>query len=188
MAETYRSRADRERIDAIVDAFPTRRYKSAAQLLELKGFELVSELRELGVSRSTFTAPDKSDLHAALVQRRDSACAVCLADFDVDEAYRNTLCGHSFHDCCLRSAALHEFDMSCEMPHCPSCRSQIDVRPAAVRLAQSSSSTNHNSTNRKSKRRFVGSDTKSRGGFDFSSTDFDDIIASLTSADGFRRI
>ena len=121
---------DRERVDGMIDSLGTRRFQTDEQISAMTAKELKEELRSCGVSCLGMT--EKQELVAALLSRREKSCSICAADYLPDEAYRGTLCGHHFHEHCLRSAAMHEYDKKFELPRCPTCRQTLNRAPVAV--------------------------------------------------------
>jgi hypothetical protein len=105
---------DTERVDRWVDALPTRRFLSDESLRSLKGPQIKIMLEDLQVSKEILSYREKEELLSALLIRRSSSCAVCMQDFKEKDAYRQTICGHGFHDECLRAWAI-------KTPRCPTC-------------------------------------------------------------------
>lgn len=119
------ARDDIERVDWWVDSLRTRRFLSAEKLRSLKGSQIKSFLEELHVSTDILTLREKDELVAALLARRDSACAICMQEFQEHDAYKQTRCGHGFHDACLREWAI-------KTPTCPTCCTAIKAPPPST--------------------------------------------------------
>jgi len=124
---------DTERVDRWVDALSTRRFLSDDSLKLLKGAQIKSMLEELRVSKDIMSLREKGELLSALITRRSSSCAVCMLDFKEKDAYRQTLCGHGFHDECLREWAI-------KTPNCPTCTCALTAPKRA--LSDEDTSTN----------------------------------------------
>lgn len=128
------ARTDRERVDLVVDKLPTRRFQTEKELRLARPGLLKEQLRSLGVS--CIGMAEKEELVRALLARRGDCCAVCSEDLQPGEAYRRTLCGHAFHEKCLREAAIHENARSGKMPQCPMCRQALNEQPLTVKNAE----------------------------------------------------
>ena len=124
---------DRQKVDAMIDVLPTRRFQTDMDLSDLKARDLKDQLRSRGVSCIGMT--EKAELIAAIKARRERSCPICANDFVPDEAYKRTLCGHGFHEHCLRSSAMHEYDATSGLPRCPTCREALNRTPLTVKIA-----------------------------------------------------
>ena len=124
---------DRQRIDLLIDKLPTRRFQTDQDVAAMKIADLKKELRCRGVCCKGMI--EKSELVVALNARRERCCSVCSEEFEPDGAYRRTLCGHGFHEQCLRAIAVNEYDRNSRMPHCPLCRQALNCPPEAVKRA-----------------------------------------------------
>ena len=114
-----------QRVDRWIDNLATRRYESTKRLQTLKGTEIKHRLKEFNVSEETLSLPEKKDLLAALIQRRSCTCAVCCEEFQDMDAYRQTPCGHGYHDACLREWVVKQATEHGKMPRCPVCCASI---------------------------------------------------------------
>ena len=122
------SRSQLVAVDVVIDSYPTRRFYTEGEIRALDIPALKAELSGLGIPSAIAPVHDKHALEEALLARRPKDCAVCLEEFQQGEALLQTLCGHGFHEACMRRAAVAEYARA-RMLTCPKCRSVLPFAP-----------------------------------------------------------